>query len=176
MIGAILLGLSTGCTTPSLFKPSRADVIEQIVPSAVQIVLERDGQRVRSGSGVAIAAPPSARGTECFVLTSGHTLARRSETDRVLVLFDRHRGAGVKAAATVVAHRDTDPTDLALLRAHPDACFPAQFGHRPALGDPIWVVAYPWGRNLTLVGGIVSQVNRDPPGDRTTAPRFIVDA
>jgi S1-C subfamily serine protease len=29
---------------------------------------------------------------------------------------------------------------------------------------------------MTLVGGIVSQVNLDQPGDRTTAPRFIVDA
>jgi S1-C subfamily serine protease len=76
----------------------------------------------------------------------------------------------------VVVHRDTDDTDLALLRARTDECFPAQFGNRPALGDPIWVVAYPWGRNMTLVGGIVSQVNADQPGDRATAPRFIVDA
>jgi hypothetical protein len=44
------------------------------------------------------------------------------------------------------------------------------------LGDPIWVVAYPWGRNMTLVGGIVSQVNVDQPGDRDTGLRFIVDA
>jgi len=29
---------------------------------------------------------------------------------------------------------------------------------------------------MTLVGGIVSQVNGDPPGDRATAPRLIVDA
>jgi hypothetical protein len=29
---------------------------------------------------------------------------------------------------------------------------------------------------MTLVGGIVSQVNVDQPGDRDTAPRLIVDA
>jgi hypothetical protein len=29
---------------------------------------------------------------------------------------------------------------------------------------------------MTLAGGIVSQVNVDQPGDRDTAPRFIVDA
>ena len=175
-ICAIILVLSTGCTISSLCRPSREDIIEQIVPSAVQVVLERNEQRFRSGSGVALATRPSEQGTECFVLTSGHTLSRRSEHDRIFVLFGGHRSTGTKASATVVAHRDTEAMDLALLRAPTDACVPAHFGRPPGLGDPIWVVAYPWGRNMTLVGGIVSQVNGDPPGDRATAPRLIVDA
>jgi len=176
-ICAIILVLSTGCTiNGGLCRPSREDVIEQIVPSAVQIVLEQDGQRFRSGSGVAIAVHQSERGAECFVLTSGHTLSRRSETDRVFVLFGRHRSAGTKASATIVAHRDTEEMDLALLRVQTNECAPAGFGGPPRLGDPIWVAAYPWGRNMTLVGGIVSQVNGDQPGDRATAPRLIVDA
>jgi len=177
-IGTIILALGTGCALQSVFQPSRAEVIEQIVPSAVQIVLERDGERFRSGSGVAIAARPSAQGVECFVLTSGHTLSRRSETDRVFVLFGRHRSTGTKVAATIVAHGETENggIDLAVLRARADECAPVHFGSPPRLGDPIWVVAYPWGRNMTLVGGIVSQINADPPGDRATAPRFIVDA
>jgi len=175
-ICAIIIVLSAGCTLNSICRPNREDVIEQIVPSSVQIVLERGGQRFRSGSGVAIAARQSERGTECFVLTSGHTLSRRSDEDRVFILFGRHHSAGKKEAAVVVAHRDTGELDLALLRAPASECVPAQFGDPPSLGDPIWVVAYPWGRNMTLVGGIVSQVNLDQSGDRATAPRFIVDA
>ena len=175
-IFAIIIILSTGCTIESICKPNREDVIEQIVPSSVQIVLERDGERFRSGSGVAVAARQTERGTECFVLTSGHTLSHRSDKDRVFILFGRHRSAGKKEAAVVVAQRDTGEMDLALLRAPTGECIPAQFGNPPSLGDPIWVVAYPWGRNMTLVGGIVSQVNLDQPGDRATAPRFIVDA
>jgi len=173
---AVILGLSPGCTLPSLWGPNRAEVIERIVPSAVQIVLEQDGQRLRSGSGVAIAARPSERGPECFVLTSGHTLSRRPRTAGIFVLFGRHRGAGTKAEATVIAHRDSAELDLALLRTQTEACVPAQFGRPPGLGDPIWVVAYPWGRHLTLAGGIVSQLNPEPPGDPVTAPRLIVDA
>ena len=172
----ILLGVSTGCTISRLWKPSREQVLERIVPSSVQIVLERDGQRFRSGSGVVIAARPSAQGTDCFVLTSGHTLSRRSGQDRVFVLFGRHRGAGNKAPATVLAYRETEDLDLGLLRAQSNACSPAEFGRPPWLGDPMWVIAYPWGRNMTLAWGIVSQVNADPPGDRDTAPRLIVDA
>jgi S1-C subfamily serine protease len=147
-------------------------VVQEILPSSVQIIVEQDGRRLRSGSGVVVGA----RGSECLVLTSGHTVSRRSESDGVFILFGRHRGAGTKAHATVVAHRDTQDTDLALLRTNTHACSPARFGNPPWLGDPIWVVAYPWGRHMTLVAGIVSQVNLDVPGDRTTAPRLIVDA
>ena len=81
-----------------------------------------------------------------------------------------------KASATVVGHREANDVDLALLRAHTDQCFPVGFGQRPRLGDSIWVAAYPWVRNLTLVGGVVSQLNTDQPGDRDTAPHLIVDA
>ena len=159
-----------------LWEPSREQVLERILPSSVQIVLERDGYRFRSGSGVAIAARPSAEGTDCFVLTSGHTFSNRSDNDRAFVLFGRSHGAGTKAAATLLARGDAGDADLALLRAQSSECFPAEFGQSPWLGVPIWVVAYPWGRNMTLAGGIVSQVNVDQPGDRDTAPRLIVDA
>ncbi len=175
-ICAIILVLSTGCTIHGLFSPSREDVIAQILPPSVQIVLERDGQRFRSGSGVTIAARRSTGRTECYVLTSGHTLSHRSDQDQVFILFGRHRGAGKKEAASVVAQRDAGEMDLALLRAPTDECVPAHLGKPPSLGDPIWVVAYPWGRNMTLVGGIVSQVNIEQPDDGAAAPRLIVDA
>ena len=171
----VLVG-SSGCVISRLWEPSRQQVVERILPSSVQIVLERDGQRFRTGSGVAIAARSSASGTDCFVLTSGHTLSRLSGQDRVFILFGRQEGAGTKAPATVLAHRDNEDVDLALLRAESHECVPAQFGRPPWLGTPIWVVAYPWGRNMTLVGGVVSQVNVDQPGSRDTAPRLIVDA
>lgn len=176
IVPIMILALSSGCAMSRLWEPSREQVLERILPSSVQIVIERDGHRFRSGSGVAIAARPSAGGTDCFVLTSGHTLSHRSERDRVSVLFGRYRGAGTKAPATVLAHRDSADTDLALLRAESSECSPAEFGQPPWLGVPIWVVAYPWGRNMTLAGGIVSQINVDQPGDRDTAPRLIVDA
>ncbi len=175
-ICVMILAVNSGCAIGRLWEPTREQVLERILPSSVQIVLERDGQRFRSGSGVAIAARPSARGTECFVLTSGHTLSRRSGQDRVFVLFGRHHGAGTKAPATVLAQRETEELDLGLLRAQGNECFPAEFGRPPALGEPIWIVAFPWGRNMMLVGGIVSQVNLEQPGDRDMAPRLMVDA
>jgi serine protease Do len=175
-ICVLTVAVASGCAIGPLWGPSREQVVGQMVPSSVQIVLEQDGQRFRSGSGVAIAVRKSPRGTDCFVLTSGHTLSRRSGKDQVFVLLGRHHGAGTKVAATVLAHRDSADLDLALLRVQTNECTSAQFGQPPRLGDPIWVVAYPWGRNMTLAGGIVSQVNADQPAERDTAPHLIVDA
>jgi serine protease Do len=172
IVCAILSALSAGCTINGAGELSRSRVIDGLLPSSVQIVLEQDGQRFRSGSGVAIAA----RGTDCFLLTSGHTLSRRPGNDQVFVLLERQHGTGQKVGATVIGHRDTEELDLALLRAQTTQCSPVRFGGLPRLGDPIWVVAFPWGRNMTLVSGIVSQLSDDPPGDRATAPHFIVDA
>ncbi len=171
-----ILAMSSGCAFSRLWEPSREEVLDRILASSVQVVLERDGKRYRSGSAVAIAARPSGQGTECFVLTAGHTLSRRAGQDSVFILFDRQHGKGKKAPAAVVGHRESGEADLALLRTHSDRCFPADFGPLPRLGDSIWVAAYPWGRNLTLVGGVVSQINTDRSDDPETAPHLIVDA
>ncbi len=176
MVSIVVLALSMGCAINRLWAPSQEQILERILPSSIQVVVEREGSRFRSGSGVAIAARQSAGGTDCFLLTSGHTFANLSDNDRVFVLFGRSHGPGTKAAATVLALGDTREADLALLRAQSSECFPAEFGEPPRLGVPIWVLAYPWGRNMTLAGGIVSQVNGDQLGDPETAPRLIVDA
>ncbi len=175
-ISVMIVVVGSGCAVSRLWEPTREQVLERILPSSVQVVLERDGKRFRSGSGVVIAARASIQGTDCFVLTSGHALSRRFDQDGIYVLFGRHHGVGTKVPATVVAQRETEELDLGLLRVQTNECVPAKFGRLPRLGEPIWVVAYPWGRNMTLVRGIVSQVNVDHPDDRDTAPRLIVDA
>src|SRR5206468_11074333 len=159
------------CAAGRLWGSSREEVLQRILPSTVQIVLERDGQRFRSSSGVLIAARRAGEGVDCYVLTSGHTLARLSGNETPYVLLERHHGAGTKLRATVIAARETDDTDLGLLRVSTTRCPVARIGAPPTLGQQIWVVAFPWGRNMTLVGGIISQVNQEIPGDREGAPR-----
>jgi serine protease Do len=171
-----VVAVGAGCAGTWPWEPTREEVLQRLLPSSVQIVVERDGRRFRTGSGVAIAARPSMQGADCFVLTSGHLLSRLSDGDQVSVLFGRDHGSGTKRRAMLLAQRDTEEMDLALLRAEAGECTPAPFGEPPGLGEPVWVVAFPWGRNMRLVGGIVSQVNSDQPGDRDAAPRLIVDA
>ena len=168
--------VSAGCaiTRP---EPTREDLLRKILPSAVQIVVEqREGRRIKSGSGVVIASRRTADGASCFVLTTGHTFSGLAGKTDIFAVFDRHAGDGRKARALLVASRDDNVTDLALLRAEVDGCAPARPAPAPALGKPIWVVGFPLGRHIMLSSGVVSQVAIDGPNDPGVVARLIVDA
>jgi S1-C subfamily serine protease len=175
-LAALVFLLAAGCAADRVWPPSRERVIQRILPASVQVVLEEGGRRVRSGSGVVIATRPAPERSECLVLTAGHTLTGLTAAQEVSVLLDRHRGQGTRARATVLAQRETDELDLGLLRIEADSCLAARLGIRPDLGDAVWVVAFPWGRNMTLTGGHVSQVDFEGPALGDGAPRLMVDA
>ena len=158
------------------WESQRRSVIDRILGTTVQIVLEREGKRFRSGSGVVVAGRPSATGAACFVLTSGHTLHWTAAGSTVHVLLNRHRGAGTKVPATVLAYHDADDVDVGLLSIDIDDCPGVTIGRSPAIGDQVWVVAFPWGRNMNLVGGVISQVGLEDASMPEGEPQLMVDA
>jgi hypothetical protein len=179
--GLLVVGITVfaGCATSDLFGPTREQVLKGILASSVQVILEnQEGRRFRSGSGVAIAVRPGSAGTNCFVLTSGHTFSGEAKRTETYVVLGRHEGALTKVRATVLAHRDTEDLDLALLSVRTDRCFAARPGRPPDLGEPVWVASFPWGRGMTLSRGIVSQIqiNEPAPADPETGSRLMVDA
>ncbi len=182
LVRAITLALAvivvSGCGMSRLWEPSREEVLERVLPSAVQIVIEQsEGRRIRTGSGVALASRQVGRRVDCFVVTAGHTVSGLVGQSQVYVVFGRHRGSVVKAEASIIAYRDTPEIDLALLRTESDQCAPARTGGPALLGEPVWVIGFPWGRHMTLTRGIVSQVVLDDgAGDRESASRLMVDA
>ena len=174
---ATIASLGAGCVVTPTSDGGREHALDRVLPSAVQIVLEHpEGRRFRTGSGVVIASRAKGRSSECFVLTSGHTVAGAIGQKAIYLLFGRQRGAGTKEPGIVVAYRETADLDVALLRAESEECMPARPAAPPRLGEAIWVVAFPWGRNLMLARGIVSQVNEDGAADHELAPRLMVDA
>jgi serine protease Do len=176
-VGAIVAFLLAGCGMAGLFQPSREQILQRILPSAVQVVVEqREGRRVRTGSGVVLALRRTGQLEDCFILSSGHTVSGVIGQKEVYVIFGREQGDGKKTRATIVTYRETPETDLALLRTEGSPCVPARIGAAPMLGQSVWVIGFPWGRHMTLASGIVSQVNADDGGDRETASRLMVDA
>jgi S1-C subfamily serine protease len=176
-----IAALGYGCAFTQPGASSREDVLARLLPSAVQIVLENaEGRRFRTGSGVVIAARPigsrPADPVQCFVLTSGHTVTGAAAQKALYLVFGRQQGQGTKASAVVVAHRETAGLDVALLRAESRDCVPARLAGAPMLGEPIWVLAFPWGRSMVLAGGIVSQVRGDDSLGLEPASHFMVDA
>src|SRR5882724_10696553 len=166
-LSAILMSalVTAGCASGSPWKSTREEVLQEILPSAVQIVVEQhEGSRVTSGSGVVIASRKTATGAFCFVLTSGHTVAGFAGKAEIYALFGRHQGTGRRARAWLVASRN-DTVDLALLRTEVDQCAPVRSARPPVLGEPIWVVGFPLGRHIMLSSGVVSQVIWDGVND-----------
>ncbi len=173
----VALTAVAGCALLPSRQPSREEVLQRILPAAVQVTLERDGRRIRAASGVAIAAravPGTA--ASCYVLTSAHALKRADEPRaEVYVRLGGPRGAGAKVRALVLARGDPDGVDLALLAAPAPRCAVARLGTPPGLGEAVWVVAFPWGRGMTLVSGVVSQL--DTVGrDEEPPSRLMIDA
>ncbi|HWC03823.1 MAG TPA: serine protease [Methylomirabilota bacterium] len=158
--------------------PVNRDVVQHILRSSVQVVLERNGERFRTGSGVVIVATPDGTVSECLVLSSGHTFAgvKAGDENETYVLFDRHQGGDARVRAEVVARREGPTVDLALLRVQAPHCLPAALGQPPALGDRIWIVGFPWGRQIRLISGMVSEVNLDDGASIRTGPSLVVDA
>ncbi len=176
-LGAMVAALVSGCAIGGLWEPGREEVLQRILPSAVQVIVEQqEGRRVRTGSGVVLATRRTERRVDCFILTSGHTVAGAVGQKEVYVVFGRDRGDGTRVRATVLAHRDAPDLDLALLQVDATHCVSARPGRPPFLGESVWVVGFPWGRHMTLASGIVSQVNGDDGADRETGSRLMVDA
>jgi S1-C subfamily serine protease len=155
---ALLLVLG-GALQPASADGPRKEILGKILPTAVQIVVERDGTRLRTGSGVVIASRPSAAGSECYVLTAGHVFTGLTDAE-IYTILDRYRGGtGSRMRATLLAHRESGNLDAAVLKIQREAgCVEAELGNPPALGDDVLALGFPWGKAMALASGIVSQV------------------
>lgn len=156
-----------GCAAP-LARPKDA-VIQRILPCSVQVAAERAGTRLRAASGVVIHAetdPPSS-----LVLATQHTLKGLDDAEIYVAPGGRSR---LRRPATVIAV--SPEADLALLRVEGVTWPAAVIGSEGRLGDDVWVVAYPWGRRLSVVSGVVSQVEPQGDADEARGATLMVDA
>jgi S1-C subfamily serine protease len=178
-----LAGMALGClaaagcggTWSREARPERT--LDLVLPSSVQVILEQqEGRRFRSASGVMIARRSGAAGSECFILTSGHTFAGSARGKHTFVLSRRDEGPGVRVPASVLAVGEGDALDLALLGTKNPDCPVATIGKPARLGEAVWVVSFPWGRELSVSRGVISQVRRGGGARVAAAGRLMVDA
>jgi len=158
--------LASGCATTSR-PPARSEVLRGVLPSTVQLLAERKGGGRRAASGVVLASD-SARGCS-WILTAGHFVAPPvPETIQV-----RMPGTHDRFPATVV--RADGEVDLALLMVPGLVLPPVRRKEIAHLGDDVWVVAFPRGRQMTVTSGTVSQVGTGSETDATEGPVRLVD-
>lgn len=141
-----LVLLAAGCASvPSL----RGDALREILGPCVQLRSEREGVR-KSGSGVVIASDDAA--VRSWIVTTRHFL----EPAAPQTLWVTPTGGGKRLKAVVLAL--SPDSDLALVEVQGHALPAARLRDSARLGDEVRVIAFPWGRRLTVVSGIVSQI------------------
>lgn len=161
--------LAAGCASTSTVALSPRDtVIRQILPSNVQLRCERGNGARRAASGVVLGSDPVSGRT--WILTTRHLLEPIERQSILVSVPGRKDGlvATVKAVSTEM--------DLALLEV-PGLGLPGvRIKETARLGDDVWIIAYPWGRRLTVVSGVVSQITASEGDTAVEGPARMVDA
>jgi S1-C subfamily serine protease len=159
-----LVLVAGGCVTGRA--SSRSEVIRQIVPSTVQLRCERDGGGRRAASGVLLARDVATR--RAWIITTRHFLEPLAPQT---IYVHTARKAPVAARLVTVS----EGSDLALLEVQGVDLSPPRLKDVVRLGDEVWVVAFPFGRRMTLSSGVVSQVVADVAGVEYEGAARMVD-
>ena len=155
----------TGCATSN--RSARDEVLRQIVPSTVQLRCEREGGNRRAASGVVVARDGDTRRT--WIITTRHFLEPLAP-QRLSVAVP-----GKKQPITARLLKVSERADLALLEIEGVDMVPVRLKDTVRLGDEVWVVAYPWGRRMTLSNGVVSQLAAADGGVDYESPARMID-
>jgi S1-C subfamily serine protease len=130
--------------------PERGEIVRRILPSTLQLRAEREGGGRRTASGVVLAADPSTK--RAWIVTARHFL----DPPRTQQVYARRPGRTEALRAIVLAR--SEDLDLAILEIEGLELTPASLKPIVGLGDDVLVFAFPWGRRLTVVSGVISQL------------------
>jgi serine protease Do len=154
--------------------PNRRSIVRKILQHNVRVVISDGGEPKRTASGVVVGSEATAGGAYSFVMTNAHVLdpsGLKSPTITVLIDSEGHDDA-VEYAAEPTIVGAVPEMDLALLRVRGASLVPASLAQDSELepGEDVLVVAAPYGKAVSLSGGMISQVEWDR---RTQTPRIL---
>lgn len=149
--------------------PSRRDLVKNILSENVRVIVYEGKEPSRAASGVVIASETNAQGSSSYVLTNAHAVdATGLQNARLEVVTDLAGGDSVEYMAEPVAMGSVPDLDLALVRVWGVALPSAQLASESDLipGDSVIVAGAPFGRPISLSGGMVSRIELDPQTHR----------
>lgn len=143
---------------------SRRDRVREILPSSVKIALMSDGKVRRTASGVVIASEASARGTSTFIITNAHAIDSRGLEDAIITVLTERAGEEMSYVGELLVAGKVPQMDLALIRVRGIMLPSVELAsaREIELGDEVVVAASPYGNAMSISGGMVSHIARDP--------------
>lgn len=165
--------LSLGCASArrstqeapaALGSKSRREIVREILPQNVRVFLSEGGKPKRSASGVVVGTEATATGSSSYVITNAHALDTSGLSNPQLTVVVDGGPEAMEYVAEPAAVGEVPGLDLALLRVR-GVVLPAAVlagDEELEIGEDVVVVAAPFGRALSLSGGMVSHVDREP--------------
>ncbi|MCP3137988.1 S1 family peptidase [Pyxidicoccus xibeiensis] len=159
-------------------RPSRKEMVRRILPHNVRLQVAEAGKARSTASGVVVGTERDEKGgVVAWVVTNAHAVELGHLKDPVLRVMVDRRGDVLEHTGEVVAKGQVPDLDLALVRVT-GLDLPAVELADDAeleLGEDVVVAASPFGRALSLSGGMLSQVEWDretkrPKMVKTDAP------
>ncbi len=163
---AALAVLAAGCASAA--PPERGLLLRRLVASTVQLRAEREGGVRRSASGVVVASDPAR--ARSWVLTTRHFVEPEAAQQVYLTVPGRRERWRGRVAAV------SREEDLAVVEVEGLALPAVALQDTARLGGEIWLVSFPWGRRLTVVSGVVSQIAADEGAVMLEGAARMVDA
>lgn len=148
---------------------TRAEVVRQVLVSSVRVQVLSGGDVKRSASGVVVAS----RGGRSTIMTNAHVIDPQGLKDvSYRVLLERRGRVERTLPARMAALGEVPDTDLGLLEVD-TALPPVEVAREDQIdvGDEVVVVGAPYGRSLSVSGGMVSQLEA-VDGDASAPLRF----
>ncbi|HLK99837.1 MAG TPA: serine protease [Myxococcaceae bacterium] len=158
-------------------RPTRKQLVRRIIPHNVRLVVTEGGKSRRTASGVVIGTERTAEGVASYVITNAHAVdVDDLKAPKMVITQERHAEL-TEYPVEVVATGQVPDMDLALLRVRGVELPPAELAGDTELelGEDVVVAACPFGKSLSLSGGMLSQVEWDresksPKMVKTDAP------
>jgi len=141
----------------------RKSVLRRILPQNVRLFVFEGDQARRSASGVVIGSEATSDGAFSYVLTSAHAVAQETAEEQRMVVYVDRDGDSFDYSARPVVVGKVPELDLALIRVRGVSLAAAELAEDRELeaGEDVVVVAAPYGKSLSVSGGLISQVEWD---------------
>jgi len=150
-------------THPQVVTVARANrrvTVAQVLKYSVRVVVSAGGEDRRAATGVVIAQTTGAKGPISYVVTNEHVVNPAGlEAPLYSVLVEDPQGVHTYPAS-LAAEGAVPAMDLAVLAVPGIRLEPATLAgdEELAIGDDVVVIGAPYGRSLSVAGGLLSQV------------------
>ena len=163
-----IASLGFGCAAHRAAAPATApltatSVARQILPHNVRIFVYDGKEARRTASGVVVGSEISASGRISYVVTNAHALTTEGLEKPGLTILVDYGPDSVEYSAEPVAVGQVPEMDLALVKVRGVGLEPAVLAEDGELepGEDVVVAAAPYGKPVSLSGGMISQVEWD---------------